>query len=326
MSLSALSPTDAHALLKKLTGAKVTLVTDYMTQRAGSEWFIKTVNMLGGTCVIAVSPTSGPGKGFFAPYKMFEVDMTEDAQPEPAPDPTPVPAPAPAAEPLHRGEFTVDGFDSDTPVFELFLAAAPDSDAAHELFMSYVMEHSEFDTEPLEDLMKAANVVPGAHWTETNVKQMLMLLEDTQASIVDETPEPAPEPAPTPAVVIHPDVKPYVASDLSTPEAPRRRGRPPGAKNKPKDDAPAAPQPAMTALDEDDLAAALDNLPPAAVIVEPTHVIREVPQPVQRTAATVIHPKAYKLAGLVLADLGSDSDPEVVLDDMVIVLRRALGL
>lgn len=354
MALADLTATEAAHILKKNVGAVVKLAADYMTHKGGSEWIIKSVNHLGGTCVVAVSPIAG-GKGFFGPYKHFEFDLA-DAAPEPEPV---AEAPAPVAAPdalRPRNEFTIDGFEVDAPLYELFASVAPDTDAARELFLTYAAEHSEFDTEFFDEIMRAANVRPMMHWSDVNVTQMLMLLNETQDSVPNE-PEPAPEPeedenGPTvaarmkkivaeqlssapvlehtepeakPAVTIHPGVKPYVASDLSGPtaDAPKRRGRPPGAKNKPKDEPIVETQPAMTALDEEDLADVLDNLPPAAVIVEPKAVIREVPA---QECRIIIHPKAYKLAAAVLADLGHDPEPEIVIEDLVIVLRRALGL
>lgn len=339
MSLASLSAAEATQLLKKNIGNTITLTADYMTFPAKSEWLIKSVNNLGGTCVVAVSPPAG-GKGFFAPYKHFSMDLPT-AEPEPAPA-VEVPAVVSVPDPLRpRNEFSIEGFEPDAPLYELFAAVAPDTDSAKELFLTYAAEHSEFDTEFFDELMRAANVRPLTHWSDTNVTQMLMLMTETQAAVsapeeaeedeygptvaarmkkmLAEQPASESAPEPKPAVTIHPDVKPY--------EVPRKRGRPPGAKNKAKE-ADVVPQsesiqPAMTALDEEDLAEVLDNLPPAAVVVEPDHVIHEAPEQVRHV---VIHPKAYKLAAAVLADLGHDSDASGVIDDMVIVLRRALGL
>jgi hypothetical protein len=131
---------------------------------------------------------------------------------------------------------------------------------------------------------------------------MLMLLNESRDP--EDPPvvvEPKPEPAPTPAVTIHPDVKPFVVSDSSgpDPEAPKRRGRPPGSKNK------GTEQPAMRLVNDVDLASALDNLPPGHTVVQPGHVVLDVPQP---TAKLVWNNRAYKLASAVLGDLGNDPD------------------
>lgn len=364
--LSEMASSDAAKLLKDNIGATVTLTADYMTHKGGSEWAVKSVNSLGGTCVVSVAPVSG-GKGFFAPYKhfSFKSDLAPAAAPEPEPDAVVEAAPAAVRQPVYgpRNEFSIEGFDPDAPLYELFAAVAPDSDAAREFFLTYAAEYSEFDTEFLENLMRSANVVPNAHWSDVNVTQMLMLLGETQKDDIEED-ENGPtvaarmkkildeqavvEPVESkPAVTIHPDVKPYLVSDTGSPDpaAPRKRGRPPGAKNKPKLDTesllaaaaevpvpkavpapvvqPQPVQPAMTALEEDDLADVLDNLPPAAVIVEPTAVIREVPV---QECRVVWNNRAYKLAAAVLGDLGNDSDPGAVIDDMVVILRRALGL
>lgn len=349
MSLASLSAAEATQLLKKNVGNTITLTADYMTFPAKSEWLIKSVNNLGGTCVVAVSPPNG-GKGFFAPYKHFSMALPA-AEPEPEPV-VEVPAVVSAPDPLRpRNEFSIEGFEPDAPLYELFSAVAPDTDSAKELFLTYAAEHSEFDTEFFDELMRAANVRPLTHWSDVNVTQMLMLMTETQATvnepedededengptvaarmrqILAEQPAPVPAPESKPAVTIHPGVKPYLVSDTGSPEpaAPKRRGRPPGAKNKAKEVEdvrhPEPSQPAMTALDEDDLADVLDNLPPAAVIAEPDHIIREVPV---QECRLVWNNRAYKLAAAVLGDLGNDSDPGAVIDDMVVILRRALGL
>lgn len=332
MALQDLSASDALSLLKENVGSPIKLAVKYMAHDAGSEWRIKSVNMLGGTCVIAVVPLDGAGKGFFAPYKTFLFDGVAPA--------APVQSVADAAKGTASGvrnEFTIDGFDAGDPVYEVFAAVAPDSDAARELFMTYVTEHSEYDTEPLDDLMKAANVLPGVWWKDTNVTQMLLILGETQASVdEDDAPEPAPEPvveapapepAPKPAIFIHPDVKSSLAD--TDPVAPKRRGRPPGSKNA------KAEQPAIRTVEEPVLAAALDNLPPAkdahysdyldaGTPENPESEVREVKP---KAVATLLpSPLALSLAAQILPSVGADDAPDQLLDQIVGVVRRALLL
>lgn len=324
MSLTALSPSEAHTLLKQYVGQRITLASDYMTQKAGSEWSIKSVNMLGGTCVVAVNPADGPGKGFFAPYKQFHINM-DQAPPEPvisSPEPQPI-----AVDPLApRNEFIIDGFDDGDPVYEFFVAVAPDTDSARELFMTYVTEHSEYDTEPLDDLMRSANVRKGAHWTDTNVTQMLMLLSEAQDPVDNdiESPEEAPgvdepqqdAPPVTPAVYIHPDVRPLNGPD---PAPPKRRGRPPGSKNKVDLGPEPDPQPAIRTVPAAVLTAALDNVP---VVSE----VREVLPVPQAGPIAVPSPVGIDLACRILPEIAADDNPEFLLEQVVGVIRRALLL
>jgi len=331
-ALSSLTPAEAQTLLKNSVGSEIVLAAEYMTHPGGSKWRIKSVNILGGTCVVAVTPTDGPGKGFFAPYKLFAMaDAALLRAPEPTPAPAPVVAPAVLVEP--RNEFVIDDFETDTPVYELFAAVAPDTDTARELFMAYVMEHSEFDTEPLEAIMRKVNVRRHVHWTDTQVTQMLMLTNDSSVELRPSTddydaplPETPVEPVPTPAVTIHPGVKPYVVSDVSGPDpaAPKRRGRPPKARD-------VVEQPAVRTVDDDVLTAVLDNvpLPPGHKVVEPDHVILDVPAPVEVSktlAISELHPLAFKLAGEVLQHVGPGVNTPQVIEHMMILLRRALNL
>jgi hypothetical protein len=289
---------------------------------------------------------------------------------------------APVAEPVSsgppfetpRGEFNLDGFDVDAPLSVLFRDSAPDTDTAKELFMTYAAEYSEFDTEFFEDLMRKANVRPLAWWSDANVTSLLMLLNETQDSAFDvESPEEAPgvdepqqddedengptvaarmrrileeqaAPAPEakPAIFIHPDVKqPLSGPD---PAAPKRRGRPPGSKNKAAESAePDASQPAIRTIPESVLNAALDNLPrkapePEPVVatrhfndyLEPTlppvrevRIIEEIPMPEPSIAPS---PLAVEIACRILPQIGWDEDPTALLDQVVGIVRRALLL
>lgn len=388
MILETLNPSEATSLLKNHVGGKVRLTQDYMSFKANSEWHIKNVNNLGGTCVMAVTPVAG-GKGFFGPYKLFALDaeVAEEAAVEPAVEAAPVPSGPPFETP--RGEFNLDGFDVEAPLSVLFRDSAPDSDTAKELFMTYAAEYSEFDTEFFEDLMRKANVRPMAWWSDANVTSMLMLLNETQDSAFDdiESPEeapgvdepqqdedengptvaarmrrilaeqaqPAPAPESKPAIFIHPDVK----QPLSGPEpaAPKRRGRPPGSKNKVDPGVKVVdlghfpgpeptPQPAVRAIPESVLNAALDNLPRKAPepvqstrhfsdylepkAPEPTPPVAREVRVIKETPVTQISiapsPLAVELACRILPEIGSDEDPAALLDQVVATVRRALLL
>lgn len=361
MSLKEMTPAEAHALLRDKLGQRIALVSDHMNYKAGSEWFIKSVQNLGGTCVVAVTPPAG-GKGFFAPYKNFEF-ADEFAPAEPVVEDTPAPAPLPfTGDPAGpRNEFVLEGFDEDAPLYALFRNVAPDTDSARELFLTYSAEYSEFDTEFFEDLMKAANVRPGVFWTATAVTQMLMLLNESQTSepavepdedengptvaarmrkILDEQavvpevaqPEPAAPVLPTPTLV----------SDLSGPEpaAPKRRGRPP------KNRTEVPEQPAVRVVEEPVLARALDNLPSAKEIatrhysdyLEPeTTEIPESKLPPLRVVAVLDEqpaakpvfapsPTALQLAANLMLDVGVDENPEMLLEQVIGIVRRALLL
>lgn len=367
IELSELSPGEATTLVKANVGGKVLLAKDYMTHKTGSEWVIKSCNTLGGTCVIAVSPPSG-GKGFFAPYLHFRLvaDAPAPVVEEPVAEPaTPEPVINPDLPIEIRGEFELDGFDSDAPLYEAFFRVAPNTDTARELFLTYANDYSEFDTEFLDDLLRAAKVRPGAHWSDTNVTQMLMLLNEVQKdepSTEDEigttvaehfkrmgvAPVPAAPPEALlfqpasspdldadakPAVFIHPDVKPAA-------DAPKRRGRPPGSRNKPVEPvaAPApqpapepTPQPAVRVVEEPVLARALDNLPPAAPegrhfsdYLEPE--VREVKPASASKPVFAPSPIALELAANLLLSVGVDEQPELLLDQVVGIVRRALLL
>jgi len=224
-----------------------------------------------------------------------------------------------------RNEFSMDGFEAGDPVYEAFAAVAPDTDTARELFMTYISEHSEYDTEPLDDLLRKANVRPGTWWTDTNVTSMLMLLQDSAFDV--EAPEEAPGvdepqqddvvPKAMPALYIHPDVKPLHGPD---PEPPKRRGRPPGSKNKAADAvAEPAPQPAVRAVPAAVLTAALDNVP---VLSE----VREVLPVPQAGPIAVPSPLGIELACRILPEVAADDNPEFLLEQVVGVIRRALLL
>jgi hypothetical protein len=118
-------------------------------------------NMLGGnTGVIAVTPTAGTGKGFFAPYRQFEL-LADVTAPAPAPAPAPKVEEPEAFDPLRRGEFALTDFCIPArPCMSLFFEVAPDTDSARQLFMTYIMDNSEFDTELLEDIMAPRQRAP----------------------------------------------------------------------------------------------------------------------------------------------------------------------
>jgi len=346
IELSEMTASEATTLVKANLGGKVQLTKDYMTNKAGSEWVIKSCNNLGGTCVIAVSPVGG-GKGFFAPYLHFRLaaDLPA-AAPEVAEPVAATPAPINPDLPIEiRGEFQLDGFDVDAPLYEAFYRVAPDSDTAKELFLAYANEHSEFDTEFLDDLMRAAKVRPHAHWSDVNVTQMLMLLTEVQkedpstedeigttvAEHLKRMGQPVVPPQESkPAIFIHPDVK----QPLSGPEpaAPKKRGRPPGSKNKAAETAePLIQQPAVRVVEEPVLAAALDNLPPVAH--EGRHFseylkpdTEEVQARVTKSDAVFFAPSpvAVELAANLLMVLGAEENPEFLLSQVVGMVRRAL--
>lgn len=335
MPLQDMTASDALALMKQNIGAPIRLAQKYMTHDAGSQWRVKSVNMLGGTCVIAVSPLDGAGKGFFAPYKTFDIDL-DTATPAPVVEPPTVVEAAKADIAGPRNEFSMDGFEAGDPVYEAFAAVAPDTDTARELFMTYISEHSEYDTEPLDDLLRKANVRPGTWWTDTNVTSMLMLLNETQDSAFDvESPEEAPGvdepqqddgvvegpvvevPKAKPAIFIHPDVKPSLSGP--EPAAPKKRGRPPKNKVEDKVLVTAPPQPAVRTVPAAVLTAALDNVP------VPTE-IREVFPVVQAGPIAVPSPLGIELACRILPEVASDDNPEFLLEQVIGVIRRSLLL
>lgn len=213
------------------------------------EWVVKNATSVGGKVILAVNNGS---KGLAAPIEMFVV---LEAEPE-------APAPKPRAT-----RFKMDGAEKDSPLYEVFQKCAPDDELSRELYMMYQSEYSEFDTDFLAALAAQVNATFDGKWNKEQVGEMLQLINSSYDEVaaaaeplpvgavvvegpVVETveivempepeaePEPEPEPAPMPALRAVPE--PVVAKALDnlpmpdTSSLPRRRGRPPGTRNKPK--------------------------------------------------------------------------------------------
>lgn len=225
LSLSDMSMTDAHNYLRDKVGRTIRLTTQTNNQEPGTEWRINSVNKLGSTVVVSASPASGKGRGFFFPYNTFEL----------------VDAPKPAAPALQlpiklpsRDEFALIGADVGSPLYKTFRTCAPQTPEAHDLYRTYANEYSEYDTELLDDTLRLFDILPDQQWTNETVMSLFKLLRG--AAEVETAPEPF---VPAPVIIEEshvPDVVevPEVTIEQEVAAAPRKRGRPPGSKNKPK--------------------------------------------------------------------------------------------
>lgn len=240
-SLHQMSMADAHIYLRDKVGRTIRLTQQANNQEPGSEWRINSVNKLGSTVVVSAGPLSGKGRGFFFPYNTFEV--VEQATPEPKPALSPTLP--------QRDEFTLIGADVDSPLYKTFRTCAPQTPEAHDLYRIYSLEYSEYDTELLDDTLSLFSVVPDQQWTDELVGNLTRLLQGTFEAVLVPSPElfVAPEPQAVlesrhDEIVLesrHDEVvlesrqeEVEVTETVVEATEPRRRGRPPGSKNKPK--------------------------------------------------------------------------------------------
>lgn len=237
-----------------LIGRKVTLAQEFRGFTPDTVWEVKNATSVGGKVILAVNNGS---KGLAAPIEMFVVP---EAEPE-------APAPKPRAT-----RFKMDGAEKESPLYEVFQKCAPDDELSKELYMLYQSEYSEFDTDFLATLAGQVNATFESKWSKEQVGTMLQMINssyDEQAlaaeplpedvtvvegPVVETVPEPEviepepeqaaePEPEPDNAPVLgrFPAIRAVTeevmqeALDNLPPSpfpAPRRRGRPPGSKNK----------------------------------------------------------------------------------------------
>ncbi len=225
LTLSEMNAHDALVFLRTKIGSNIRLTQQSNNQSVGSVWRINTVNKLGSNVVVSASPADGKGRGFFFPYNTFE--MCADTAPAPS---------APPAPPklMPRDEFALIGADIDSPLYKTFRTCAPQTPEAHDLYRTYANEYSEYDTELLDDTLRLFDILPDQQWTNETVMSLFKLLRG--AAEVEASPEPF---VPAPIVIEEshvPDVveESEVIIEQEVAAAPRKRGRPPGSKNKPK--------------------------------------------------------------------------------------------
>lgn len=231
-----------------LIGRKVTLAQEFRGFTPDTVWEVKNATSVGGKVILAVNNGS---KGLAAPIEMFVVP---EAEPE-------APAPKPRAT-----RFKMEGAEKESPLYEVFQKCAPDDELSKELYMLYQSEYSEFDTDFLATLAGQVNATFESKWSKEQVGTMLQMVnssydeqalaaeplpvgvEVVEGPVVETVPEPVEEePTPMPMLRVVPEQ--IVASaldnlppvqvqvpnmDTDNTAAPKRRGRPPGAKNRPK--------------------------------------------------------------------------------------------
>lgn len=237
-----------------LIGRKVTLAQEFRGFTPDTVWEVKNATSVGGKVILAVNNGS---KGLAAPIEMFVVP---EAEPE-------APAPKPRAT-----KFKMDGAEKDSPLYEVFQKCAPDDELSKELYMMYQSEYSEFDTDFLAALAAQVNATFDGKWSKEQVGEMLQLINssyDEQALAAEPLPaevevvegpvvETVPEPEPMPAIrTVEEPVLAAALDNFPEPAADngaKRRGRPPGSRNKPRLEA------AMTVL-KDDVDGHLARLP-----------------------------------------------------------------
>lgn len=236
-----------------LIGRKVTLAQEFRGFTPDIVWEVKNATSVGGKIILAVN---NGAKGLAAPIDMFVVP---EAEPE-------APAPKPRAT-----RFKMEGAEKDSPLYEVFQKCAPDDELSKELYMMYQSEYSEFDTDFLSTLASQVNATFESKWNKEQVGEMLQLInssyEEVAAAaepfvtvvdgpVIETVPEPEtepvsePEPEPEPMPVIRVVDAPVLAAAVDNFPSPeveptRKRGRPPGSRNKPRLDA------ALTVLKSD---------------------------------------------------------------------------
>lgn len=226
LSLSEMNAADALSFLRDKVGAIIRLTQQSNNQPAGSTWRINTVNKLGASVVVSAGPVDGKGRGFFFPYNTFEIAADDAADVEDVAEPLPFKS---------RDEFALIGADINSPLYKMFRTCAPQTPEAHDLYRAYANEYSEYDTELLDDTLRLFDIMPDQHWTNQIIQHVTSLLQN--GAVVETTPEPEPFVPPAPPVIVEEETVSEVVEvsvEQEVAPAPRRRGRPPGSKNKPK--------------------------------------------------------------------------------------------
>jgi hypothetical protein len=233
LSLSEMNTSDALVFLRDKIGQTIRLTQQSNNQPAGSTWRINTVNKLGSNVVVSAGPLDGKGRGFFFPYNTFELaPETISIEPVAAPSFTP------------RNEFAIIGADTASPLYKTFCACAPQSPEAHDLYRTYASEYSEYDTELLDDTLRLFDIMPDQYWTNELISNLTRLLQGAIDVVLGPPPEPFVAPDPQAVfesrhdeVVLESQQEEVEVAEIIEQEIasePRRRGRPPGSKNKPK--------------------------------------------------------------------------------------------
>lgn len=213
---------EAFKLYRDKAGQAIRLTEPSNGQPIGSTWRINAVNKLGNSVVVSASPISGKGRGFFFPVTVIEL---LPAEVEETSEPMEFETPA-------RNEFVfLPGMDEASPLADIFRRAAPNGETAQNLYMSYANEYSEYDIELMTDLLNTLDASHGTWWSPMTVNNLQAMLDRAQTIEVTEIPVVEP-PVETP--VQEEDVVPEVTIEQEVAAAPRKRGRPPGSKNKPK--------------------------------------------------------------------------------------------
>lgn len=226
LSLHQMSMADAHIYLRDKVGRTIRLTVQSNNQEQGSEWRINSVNKLGSTVVVSAGPVSGKGRGYFFPYTTFEVLPETSAPTQPA-----LSLPLPS-----RDEFALIGADVNSPLYKMFRTCAPQTPEAHDLYRTYANEYSEYDTELLDDTLRLFDVLPDQQWTNDTISYVSRLLQGTLEAVLVSPPEAVLESRHEEVVLESRQEEVEVAEiiEQEIAPAPRRRGRPPGSKNKPK--------------------------------------------------------------------------------------------
>jgi hypothetical protein len=244
LSLHQMSMADAHLHLRDKVGRTIRLTTQTNNQEQGTEWRINSVNKLGSTVVVSAGPVNGKGRGYFFPYNTFElVDAAKPTEPEPQLSPK-LPS---------RDEFAFIGADAASPLYKTFRTCAPQTPEALDLYRLYSNEYSEYDTDLLDDTLRLFDIMPDQHWTNELVSNLTRLFQGAIDLVLGPPPElfVAPEPQAVlesrhDAIVLESrhdevvlesrqeevEVAEIIEQEIAS--EPRRRGRPPGSKNKPK--------------------------------------------------------------------------------------------
>lgn len=221
-----------------LIGRKVTLAQEFRGFTPDTVWEVKNATSVGGKVILAVNNGT---KGLAAPIEMFVVPEAEPVAPAPKPRAT---------------RFKMDGAEKDSPLYEVFQKCAPDDELSRELYVMYQSEYSEFDTDFLAALAAQVNATFDNKWSKEQVGEMLQLINssyDEAALAAEPLPAevevvegPVVETVPEPTPVVRPAVVPSGVVVVNLDDMP--------------DDEP-EPMPAIRAVEEPELTAALDNLP-----------------------------------------------------------------
>lgn len=229
---------EAFRFFRDKAGQTIRLTEPSNGQRVGSLWTINAVNKLGTSVVVSASPHGSKGRGYFFP--ITAVELAEIAVKE-APVPMEFETPA-------RNEFVfLPSMDAASPLADIFRRCAPNTEPAQSLYLTYADEYSEYDPELLLDLLATMGVGHGLHWSPMTISNLRMMLD--RAQTVEVTDIPVVE---TVEISRHEEivlesrheeivlesrqeeVVPETVEITSEVAPARRRGRPPGSKNKPK--------------------------------------------------------------------------------------------